>query len=117
MRSSFRYADATLGINTSGMIDSILADKPTFSVIIADYAATQSDSKHFRHLRDAEALYLEADLSSFITRLSEIAAGVDAKAEQRRRFAQDFARPHRLERPAGDFIAERVLQSCKAAGG
>ena len=113
MRDSFRNAVATLGINTSGMIDSVLADLPTFSVKLARYAQTQMDSKHFKHLVQADALNLCDSLTQFWTELRGLKSGKDPKKEQRRAFARDFARPKGLDRPAGDVIAEEALQMAR----
>ncbi|HEY5412045.1 MAG TPA: hypothetical protein VIJ94_15090, partial [Caulobacteraceae bacterium] len=52
MRASFLHAEAAIGINTSGMIDAVLAGLPTFSMRIARYAHTQSEAKHFRYLEN-----------------------------------------------------------------
>ncbi len=109
MRDSFFHADAALGINTSGMIDAVLADLPTFSVRIERYAATQSDSLHFRYLEKDGALYLEEDLRGFFTTLRQLFQGKDPRAEHRRAFARNFARPQGLERSAGEVVAEHVL--------
>jgi hypothetical protein len=109
MRDSFFHADAALGINTSGMIDSVLAGVPTFSVLIERYAATQSDSLHFRYLETDGALYLEDDVRGFFTTLGKVFKGEDPKAENRRAFARKFARPQGLERSAGEVVAEAVL--------
>jgi hypothetical protein len=110
MRNSFHHADAAVGINTSGMIDAVLADLPTFSILLERYAHTQSDSKHFQYLQQGDALAVMDDEQGFIGALAEVFKGQDAKAETRRAFAQMFARPQGLERSAGDVIAERMLQ-------
>lgn len=110
MRDSFFHADAALGINTSGMIDAVLADVPTFSVRLEQYAATQSDSLHFRYLEKDGALYLEDDLRGFFTTLRRLFRGEDPKAENRRTFAREFARPQGLERSAGEVVAETALE-------
>ncbi len=110
MRDSFFHADAALGINTSGMIDAVLAGLPTFSVRIERYAATQSDSKHFRYLEADEALYLADDLKGFCRTLAGVFGGQDPRADARRAFSRKFARPEGLERSAGDVVAEGVLQ-------
>lgn len=114
MRNSFFHADAVIGINTSGMIDAVLADKPTFSVRLPLYEQTQSNSKHFKYLEDADALYLLDDVAELLPALKGLQTGKDPKAPQRRAFAELFARPNGLDRPAGDVVAEGVLAMAKA---
>jgi hypothetical protein len=109
MRNSFEHADAALGINTSGMIDTVLAGLPTFSVKLPQYAQTQADSRHFRYLEEGGALYLPDDLAAFAATLGTVMSGTDPKAGSRREFARRFARPQGLERSAGDVIAAEVL--------
>ena len=110
MRASFLHAEAAIGINTSGMIDAVLAGLPTFSMRIARYAHTQSEAKHFRYLEDDDALYLSDDLTGLCETLIGLFAGEDPKAENRLAFARKFARPRGLERSAGDVVAEGVLK-------
>jgi hypothetical protein len=110
MRASFLHADAAIGINTSGMIDAVLAGRPTFSVRIPRYAQTQAEAKHFRYLEADEALYLSDDLTGFCESLIQLFAGTDPKAQNRRAFAVKFARPQGLGRSAGDVVAEGVLK-------
>ena len=115
MRASFMHADAAIGINTSGMIDSVLAGVPTFTVALDRYAATQADSKHYRYLLSRNALYLEPSVEAFLVRLGEVFQGRDPNEADRRAFAERFARPRGLERPAGDVVAESVLKLAKVA--
>jgi hypothetical protein len=109
MRNSFHHADVAVNINTSGMIDAVLSDLPTFAVRIGKYDYTQSGSKHFQYLERGEAIYIrgEKDIAEGI---GEVLNGADPKAEERRAFAQMFARPQGLERSAGDVIAESALK-------
>jgi hypothetical protein len=109
MRNSFHHADVAVNINTSGMIDAVLADLPTFAVRIGKYNYTQSGSKHFQYLEKGEAIYLRSE-KDIAEGIGEVLNGSDPKAEQRRAFAQMFARPQGLERPAGDVIAKSVLK-------
>ncbi len=109
MRSSFAHAAAAVGINTSGMIDAVLADRPTFSVRLERYADTQGRARHFRYLLDADAFDWSADVAAFIEALGQVLDGKDARAAARKAFGRRFARPLGLERAAGDVIAERVL--------
>ena len=110
MRASFLHADAAIGINTSGMIDAVLADRPTFSVRLPRYATTQAEAKHFRYLEADDALYISDDLTGFCESLIRLFGGDDPKTANRRAFAEKFARPQGLGRPAGDVIAEGILK-------
>jgi hypothetical protein len=109
MRDSFLHADAALGINTSGMIDSVLAGLPTFTVRLEEYSKTQAETLHFRYLEEADAMSSVATLEEFAAAFTALLSGDDRKREQRRLFAQRFARPLGLNRPAGDVIAEAII--------
>lgn len=113
MRETFRHADAALGINTSGMVDAVLANLPVFTIRIARYADTQSNSRHFRQMTAARALYLQEDVTEFCKDLSAVFAGVDPLAPRRRLFAEAFARPCGAWRAAGDVIAEAILRQAR----
>lgn len=113
MRESFHHADAALGVNTSGMVDAVLADLPVFSVRISRYADTQSNSRHFRQMTAAGALYLVEDVSAFCEGLSAAFKGDDPAAPRRRVFAEAFARPCGAGRAAGDVIAEAIVRRAK----
>jgi hypothetical protein len=104
-----RYADAFVGVNTSGMLDAIILDKPGFSILTDDYRETQADAPHFRDLLDAQALYLEPDLESFAERLASVLAGDDPKAAERAHFVRRFVRPRGPEPAAGRIQAEAIL--------
>ncbi len=110
MRASFHHAAAAVGINTSGMVDAVLAGLPTCSVRLPRYAETQSEAVHFRYLEQDDALYLSDDLAGFCETLIGLFGGDDPKAEGRQAFARKFARPQGLDRAAGDIIAEGVLK-------
>jgi hypothetical protein len=109
MRDSFLYANAALGINTSGMIDSVLAGLPTFTVRLDEYSKTQAETLHFRYLEEADAMSSVVTLEEFATEFMALISGDDKKQEKRRAFAQRFARPLGLNRPAGDVIAEAII--------
>lgn len=110
MRAAFRHCVAAAGVNTSAMIDSVLADVPTFSVLLPRYAETQSEALHFRHLRASDAIHIASDMEAFIAAFERLSGGVDERTQGRLRFARDFARPHGLEKPAGALAAEEALK-------
>jgi hypothetical protein len=109
LRTSLRHADAAVGINTSGMIDAVLAGAPTLSVRLPQYADTQSKAPHFRHLDEAGSLYITDSVEGLTATLGELSEGRDPLAEQREAFVKAFARPNGLERAAGDIVAEAAI--------
>ncbi len=113
MRCTFHHADAAIGINTTGMVDAVVAGLPTFTVRIPRYGDTQSDSKHFRYLVEGDALYVMDDLLTLQSALAKVWDGRDAKIASRLAFAKLFARPCGLDRSAGDVVAEGVLALAK----
>ena len=115
MRASFHHAAAAVGINTSGMVDAVLAGLPTCSVRLPRYAHTQSEAVHFRYLEEDDALYFSDDLTGFCETLIGLFSGVDPKAAGRAAFARKFARPQGPDRAAGDIIAEGVLKLAKGS--
>lgn len=110
MRETFYHADAALSINTSAMVDAVLADLPVFSVKIDRYDATQSNSRHFRQLVDAGAICVSPNLYAFQRELATAFAGADQLAGKRRAFVESFARPCGRDRAAGDVIAAAILE-------
>lgn len=114
MRSSFAHSVGVLGINTSAMIDSVLADKPTFTVKLKRYVNTQANAVHFRYLEEAGALTVCTHIGDLTLRLRDLMRGQDTKRAERRAFARSFARPEGLERSAGDVIAGYALTLARA---
>lgn len=110
MRAAFAHCVGAVGVNTSAMIDAVLADIPTFSVLLPRYAETQSEAVHFRHLRAAGALEIVPDMAAFMTAIECLSAGQDERAQGRARFAENFARPHGLNKSAGVLAAEEALK-------
>lgn len=110
LRASCAFATAAIGINTSGMIDAVLAGRPTFSVTLPQYVDTQGDALHFRYLADSGALYLADDIAAFLDQFSTLLRGEDSKVAEREHFARTFARPQGLDRSAGEVIAEAVFK-------
>ena len=109
LRNSFHHAAAGVGINTSGMIDAVLADLPVFSVRIGKYDATQADTPHFQLLDEGGAISTLDSLAEVTAALAEVLDGRDPAAPRRKDFAQRFARPLGDGRSAGEAVAQGVL--------
>lgn len=114
LRNSFHHAVAAVGINTSGMIDAVLADLPTFSVRIGRYDATQADTPHFELLSEGGAIGTMDSLAELTGALAEVLAGADSAGPRRRDFARRFARPLGADQSAGEAVAQGVLDLAPA---
>jgi hypothetical protein len=109
MLDLFHHSEAFIGINTSGMLDAVIAGKPGLSILSDEYRGTHDEAPHFRDMKEANVLYLEGDCDSAIRRLAAILAGDDPKAVDRERFVRDFIRPRGFEQDAGAWQAEAIL--------
>lgn len=109
-RDTLMHCDATFGINTSGMFQAAIIDRPIISVIADRYAETQAQAMHFQQLKRAGVIDLcESELAIGDT-MSRLLAGEDRCADARRHFVKHWLRPCGLDRPAGDVAAEALEQ-------
>ncbi len=107
---SMYYAEAVVGVNTSGMIESGIVGRPVSTVQVEEFAATQEGTLHFRHLRNAEEglLHLASHLDQHVAQLTSLLADGTAARQQTRRFIQGFVRPHGLDVPATPLLVSEI---------
>ena len=99
---------AALGINTTGMIDAIINDKPCITIMTAQYEATQRNAIHFVQLLEADVLEVTNSISDAVETIHRLMNGGDAKQNLRRKFVEAYVRPRGLSRPAGDVNAQVI---------
>jgi hypothetical protein len=105
---TLHYGVATLGVNTSAMLEAAVADKPCITVIDPRYQSAQSGMGHFRHLLDGGFLQVATSYSQAAAQLGDILAGQDPLATGRHAFVRRFVRPQGLERPAAAVMADAI---------
>ena len=98
----------TIGINTSGMIDAIIMDKPGITILAERYRATQEQATHFQHLIKANVLEVTRSVEEAIEQIIRIFNGQDALRQQRLDFVKSFVRPRGLNRQAGEVAARAI---------
>jgi hypothetical protein len=106
-RDSLAHAVAAIGLNTTGMVDAIVVDKPVISPLVDKYRLTQEKAQHFARMRSA--LYIAPTVADVITTIGKLSNGEDSLAEQRKEFVSRFVRPNGLDKSAGYWIARTVL--------
>lgn len=106
--NTLRYCVATVGINTTGMIDAVIADKPCVAIMTDHYRSTQALTSHFRCLLDADVLEIAKSSSECVDTIKRLCGGGDSREHSRRKFVADFIRPCGIQRPAGAVAAEAI---------
>lgn len=106
--NSLHHSTATVGINTTGMVDAVIVDKPCLTLMADHYRATQAQATHFQYLLQADVLEISSSPEACVDQIAAILRGADRKREARRRFIHDFARPHGVDMPAGDVAAKMI---------
>lgn len=116
-QSTLAHAVAAVGINTSGMIDAVIADRPCVAVVVERYDATQSEAVHFGHLVEAQTLALAEGPQACAAVLRGLLDGEDPTREARRRFVEAFVRPRGLATPAGERMATAIELAARRVPG
>jgi hypothetical protein len=106
--NSLFHSVGTLGINTSGMIDAIINDRPGATIMAERYRATQMQTAHFRQLIQAKVLEVASDIPECVEIIKKFAQGWDRKTNERRQFVKEFIRPRGLHLSAGEVVARAI---------
>lgn len=91
---SIYHSVATVGINTSAMIESGILNKPVFTILSPQFHNTQNGTLHFQHLVKTGFLNVSGSLDEHIKQLGRVLADHKAYQERIRVFVQSFVRPH-----------------------
>ncbi|MEK7503321.1 MAG: hypothetical protein AAB556_02675 [Patescibacteria group bacterium] len=102
------YSFAVVSINTSGMVDAILAGKPVISLERKEFEKTQTLAQHYRHMRESNALYVAKTSEEFLGVFRKLLAGDDPKKLEREKFIKTFIRPQGLDKGAGEMAVLEI---------
>ena len=116
--ASLRYSACAIGLNTTGMVDALVADRPVIAMLVPEYSDTNaSQAVHFKHVLDAD-VYMRATSPQMCSELvSEVLDGKDPKRGNRRRFALNFVRPYGIETRAGEIAAKAIEMASRGMTG
>lgn len=112
-RSMLAHAVATVGVNTTAMSDSLLADCPCLTPLLREYDRTQRLANHFKVLADRDVMAVCRDWRDVESHLTDLLDGIDVTRQRRRGFKAWFARPRGVDQSAGDVMAERIFELAK----
>lgn len=94
---SMYHSVATVGINTSPMIESGILNKPVLTILAPQFSDTQKGTLHFHHLVEGGLLNVSYGLDEHLKQLRRFLDGRDSYQARIRHFIQSFVRPHGLE--------------------
>jgi hypothetical protein len=107
--NSLLHCEATVGINTSGMVDAVIVDRPVLTVLTETYEKTQKMAEHFQLLLESSVLGLSrspAECAGLLAGL--LVHSQDPQKEARRRFVEKYIRPFGADVSAGRAAAAAI---------
>jgi hypothetical protein len=108
---------AVVGVNTSSVIETVIADIPVVALMTDYYRKTQSETQHFRQLLETNAVLCATTLDSAVTLLQELMDGHDKKKDARSAFVQKYIRPYGRNESAGMRAALELERAAMRASG
>lgn len=105
---SLAHSLTVFNINTSAMIEAIIAGKPLIALVTEQYKDAQLDMEYFRQLIATDAAAMAYSPEEAVEMTAQILAGNDTRAEKRKNFVSQFIRPNDPEKSAGECAAEEI---------
>lgn len=109
---SLYHSVCAVGVNTSAMLEVVIAGKPVVALLRDEYKETQSEAQHFKVMKDSGALYL-TKLEEFSKLFGGFMDGVDPKKDTRLNFVKKYIRPRGLGISAGESAVLEIEKLCK----
>lgn len=107
-RQTILASDVVFGINTSGLLDATILDKPSMSMVVDTYKQTQLETQHFGQMVKNDVLVLVESFDEFTREVRKLLAGQDLHKRQRGAFVKRFIRPRGLRVSAGESAAREI---------
>lgn len=110
---SIYHSAATIGVNTSALIEAGIVGRPVYTILDDEFAQTQRGTIHFKYL-----LNVNGGLLTVARDLAEHVAQLDAEMDKRdgahrtagQKFLEAFVRPYGLDAPATSKMVEAIEQ-------
>lgn len=112
--NTLSHAAAATGVNTTAFLEAAIADRPCLSVVSERHRQGQVDRGHFHHLLAGGFLQVAPDLAGAVEAMAGILDGADPRRSQRRRFVEQFVRPAGGDRPAGEVMAQAIVDAASS---
>ncbi len=107
-KDSLCFSVCTIGINTSGMLDAIIAGKSGMAFMPEIYKDSQMETRHFQHLFESGAMLGVKTGEEFAGAIKKLLSGHDDRKDKREAFIKNFIRPNGLGKTAGECAVEEI---------
>jgi len=105
---SMYHSVATVGINTSPMIESGILNKSAFTILAPEFKDTQEGTLHFHHLVAGGLLNISHDLDEHLNLLRRVLSDQESYHARIKHFIKSFIRPHGLDSECTPIFVEAV---------
>lgn len=107
---SIHHAHATVGLNTSALLEAAIVGRPVHTLLIPGFDEGQVGTMHFHYLVEAYGglATVARDFAEHHRQLSAVLAGEPVTSSRNRAFAEQFLRPHGVARPVSPILAAEI---------
>jgi hypothetical protein len=107
---SLHHAHAAVGLNTSAMLEAAVVGRPVHTLVIPGFDEGQIGTMHFHYLVEAYGglATVARDFPEHYAQLSLVLAGSPHLLPRSRAFAEQFLRPHGIERPVSPILTAEI---------
>jgi hypothetical protein len=107
--TSLKESVCVLGLNTTGMVDAILAESPVIAMILPEYKEKNTvKAIHFQYLINAKIYNIASSVDECFPYISSFLKGEDIQRSYRDQFINDYIWPCGQQRIAGDIQAKMI---------
>lgn len=104
---SLYYSVATVGANTSALIEAAIVGRPVYTVRDPAFATGHDETLHYAYLGSG-LVHSASSMDEHLRHLSARLAGDDADVDRARAFVASFVRPRGLDVPAAPILADGI---------
>ncbi len=111
-----KQADVVIGVNTSGMLDAVIAGVPTIALLVPELAKTQKQSRHFNDMVESNAFWVIDSIEECVRQIKKENAFSEFGAK-RIHFIEKYIRPGGVNVSASEFAFQQIANSSQITFG
>lgn len=115
---SLYHAHTAVGLNTSAMLEAAIVGRPVHTLVIPGFDEGQVGTMHFHYLVEAYGglATIARDFAEHHRQLAAVLRGSPQSSVRSRAFAEQFLRPHGIERRVSPVLAAEIERAAVIVG-